>query len=270
MSFLFNCPFCHQSMTCEDTWNGMQSKCPVCGKDILLSNQPVPVPVPSPMPSGNVPGVQAQQPPRQSGLASAALTLGILSIFFPLCGTLAFIMGFIAMILVGKSHGRVGGMGKAVTGFVFGCLAIIRAVVIFYFFLGPGLAKAREKSRTISCVNNEKQILLGAMLFAEDHDGMLPKSLEEMGDTYVDYEVLICPAGGEYRYFGNGQPLGSVPSPSESILIVCSADHGDDIVAVGFADGHVETLDASKVEDAIASCKKGNLPMLNNWNYRGY
>ena len=37
MSFTFTCPFCHQTMTCEDDWDGMGTQCPICEESITLT-----------------------------------------------------------------------------------------------------------------------------------------------------------------------------------------------------------------------------------------
>ncbi len=38
----------------------------------------------------------------------------------------------------------------------------------------PALAKAKQKAKGIYCLNNNKQMVLAWVLYAEDHDGYLP------------------------------------------------------------------------------------------------
>ena len=100
-------------------------------------------------------------------------------------------------------------------------LVVIAIIAILAGMLLPALAKARTKARTISCVNNHKQIMLGTMLYCEDNDGILPRGYINAGlglpatyatknatgsslntnapfpvilRKYVDPELWACPA----------------------------------------------------------------------------
>jgi hypothetical protein len=73
----------------------------------------------------------------------------------------------------------------------------------------PALQTAREKARTASCVANMKSISTCITLFADDHEGQMPATLEELANgTYapVGSMMFICPNGQiPYSFPGAGK-----------------------------------------------------------------
>lgn len=55
-------------------------------------------------------------------------------------------------------------------------LVVIAIIGILAALLMPALGKARGRSKTISCLNNLKQLALAAQLYAADHGGMLAEN----------------------------------------------------------------------------------------------
>ncbi|HEY3418222.1 MAG TPA: prepilin-type N-terminal cleavage/methylation domain-containing protein, partial [Armatimonadota bacterium] len=53
-------------------------------------------------------------------------------------------------------------------------LVVIAIIAILAAILFPVFAKAREKARQTSCMNNQKQIATGILMFAQDHDETMP------------------------------------------------------------------------------------------------
>ncbi len=60
-------------------------------------------------------------------------------------------------------------------------LVVITIIAILAAMLLPALAKAREKARAISCMNNLKQMGLGFLLYLDDMDGAMPCSWRNDG-----------------------------------------------------------------------------------------
>jgi prepilin-type N-terminal cleavage/methylation domain-containing protein/prepilin-type processing-associated H-X9-DG protein len=131
-------------------------------------------------------------------------------------------------------------------------LVVIAIIAILAAILFPVFAKAREKARQSSCLNNVKQISLGLIQYVQDYDERFPygssipirdhwESLWVAMQPYIkNTQVYICPSdslrsclsggvpanwGAEYTnfplsygydYMLEGQSLGSVQYPAET------------------------------------------------------
>jgi prepilin-type N-terminal cleavage/methylation domain-containing protein/prepilin-type processing-associated H-X9-DG protein len=63
-------------------------------------------------------------------------------------------------------------------------LVVIAIIAVLAAILLPALAKARDRSQGVFCLNNTKQLTLAWMLYADDHDSLLPYNLGLAGSSF--------------------------------------------------------------------------------------
>jgi prepilin-type N-terminal cleavage/methylation domain-containing protein/prepilin-type processing-associated H-X9-DG protein len=76
-------------------------------------------------------------------------------------------------------------------------LVVIAVIAVLAAILFPVFAKAREKARQTTCLNNQKQIVTAALMYAQDHEEILPSSAEFWGVLNLGRGVLVCPTAGK-------------------------------------------------------------------------
>ena len=74
-------------------------------------------------------------------------------------------------------------------------LVVIAIIAILASILFPVFARARENARRTSCLNNMKQMGLGAMMYSQDYDEMLPR-LTTCGPQVLETGVTTATVGG--------------------------------------------------------------------------
>jgi len=103
-------------------------------------------------------------------------------------------------------------------------LVVIAIIAILAAILFPVFAKAREKARQTSCLNNQRQIATATMLYVQDHDEMMPEASAFWGSLNLDKGVLKCQSksrlvnGYVYSNTVAGIALGKIDKPEQEPL----------------------------------------------------
>jgi prepilin-type N-terminal cleavage/methylation domain-containing protein/prepilin-type processing-associated H-X9-DG protein len=142
-------------------------------------------------------------------------------------------------------------------------LVVIAIIAILAGLMLPALARAKEKSRSISCLSSIRQIGIASVIYAQDHDETLPTSSHENAswvETLQPYtsgtNLWRCPSDSNrkrpYSFAINNFLLPPstnsttpnfskttlIPSPSETLHMGECADAYDRSDHFHFAQGH--------------------------------
>src|SRR5258706_4945519 len=94
-------------------------------------------------------------------------------------------------------------------------LVVIAIIAILIALLLPVLQRARASADAVVCQNNLKQLMTGAILFADDHKGQLPGGVTDRSDPIEDHRCWLTGdsvrfedspyEGTLFRYIRNAQ-----------------------------------------------------------------
>ena len=70
-------------------------------------------------------------------------------------------------------------------------LVVIAIIAILAGMLLPALNAARERARGASCISNQKQVMIGLMLYADNYDGQYMSAFES-GYASGDFRRYWC------------------------------------------------------------------------------
>ncbi len=104
-------------------------------------------------------------------------------------------------------------------------LVVIAIIAILAAILFPVFAKAREKARQSSCLNNQRQIAVAILMWVQDHDETFPDASSVWPEINVDRNILMCPTKGKkvanayvYNAGVSSMALGEFVNPEAQIL----------------------------------------------------
>jgi hypothetical protein len=165
--------------------------------------------------------------PRVSGAAVASLICGVLS------------LSVLPIILTG---GAVTGEGMATAGLVTGYFGIgivlLTAIAVAFavFFAGtalPYFSDMQSRGSEMKAVVNAKLIATTCHLYAADHHGVFPRTLDELVPKYLpDRSNFVCPLSPQlpmgYEYYG-----GTMTDPPDKVLLMSKFvdSHGKRVLA---------------------------------------
>jgi hypothetical protein len=155
---------------------------------------------------------------RTSGKARASMILGIIA--FPFCvgsiftGIPAVILGALALSDIGKSGGRLGGKGLAITGLVTGVMGILVVPLFLIGLLLPAVDKVRGTAARMQESNNLKQVAIAMHFFDSTNNGFPQAAAYRTpeGKPLLSWRVALLPyieAGPLYSRFKLDEPWDS-------------------------------------------------------------
>jgi len=224
-------------------------------------------------PEGQAAPPQPEQPPKTSGMAIASLICAIL------CAPVGLVLGIIALIQISSNRAALKGSGLAIAAIVIGVILPLVAIPAAIMF--PVFARARDAAQQSACLNNVKQLSTAMQMYASDWENTYPLA-ENWNDALRDYlPKLAANTSASPRKGVWNCPSAKSTQPSYALnrMLAGVADKDVNFVAqtvgifesmpgmnqvggpelfpsparhhnghsVGFADGHVRSVDASQV-----------------------
>lgn len=126
------------------------------------------------------------------------------------------------------------------------------------------VSKAKGQAQRAACLNNLRQLALASIMYANDHDDVLPSSLSELYPNYLpDLNVFVCPVHkgkelskkrideqSDYKLEIPGAKLGGIKNVGKTIMISEKQPNHQGGRNAAYADGHVQWVPGAGGEAA--------------------
>ena len=208
---------------------------------------------------------------KTSGLAIAALVLGILSPFTCLITAIpAIILGIVALVKISKSAGQLKGNGFAIAGIALP-VVLLPFIALLMGIMMPALARVRQIAFRTVCGANMRQIGILMTMYAEENNQY--PATDRWCDLLLEHtegseKQFLCKGASEgrcnYAMNKNIEQFSSGDVPPDMVLlfethpgwnqsggpeILTTENHQDDGCNILFADGHVQFVKTRDLND---------------------
>lgn len=187
------------------------------------------------------------------GLSITSLVCSLLGVVtLGLTSIVAIITGHISLSRIKKSAGALGGKGLAIAGLIIGYLVFaITGLAVVASLMIPAFVKTSQAGNQMKAVSSARQIVIGMKMYAADHEGKYPPTLEALVEEGVlpdrrvfDFPPTLNVPGQAWEYLGAGH---GETDPGDLIVLRSKKADRSGKVIIARNDGSAEAVRESEL-----------------------